>query len=461
MEKKLSFLPFDKQSPLPRQKTTRLKGVIRASLCRRRSEPNEQDQEEDIGNALHALHLMNMGLPTLDDSMNCQIKIDSSEQSFRRKQQVTLSHHSQTQHTVHDIVAYSMRGEGTLSKDGPEDLTQTRDEFAEDELLLACLSTHSKLYVFSIMQLFQIECHDNEKANAESHKNILQTHVPDDSMSNSFESLILGSHVFSQLHSTVLPLTKPMATVFLSPSWRDRGSSRDPGDHNATTTYESTEEQGPKSSHLNNEPVTITEHFLDHMDPSFVQYRPFNNQATLFGAAFDYIVIGGKGSRSLPQTVQPSSRRIIEKDKEYPKPCGLSESILENDQESSSMDTLSSDTLTPLDLHHIESGDVPKVLMSKVAVESNAYLKKLSLVGGFLSIISLNYLFEIKQFNLPFIPRFIHPMTLQSTRFILLVGNNPLECVALQVDALDRYKRIQCEKSTLSDSITVQRILTE
>ena len=27
--------------------------------------------------------------------------------------------------------------------------------------------------------------------------------------------------------------------------------------------------------------------------------------------------------------------------------------------------------------------------------------------------------------------------------------------------ALDRFKRIQCEKSTLSDSITVQRILTE
>ena len=59
------------------------------------------------------------------------------------------------------------------------------------------------------------------------------------------------------------------------------------------------------------------------MDPSFAQYRPFNNQATLFGVAFDYIVIGGKGSRSLPQTVQPSSRTIIKNDKEYPEPCGL------------------------------------------------------------------------------------------------------------------------------------------
>ena len=50
---------------------------------------------------------------------------------------------------------------------------------------------------------------------------------------------------------------------------------------------------------------------------------------------------------------------------------------------------------------------------------------------------------------------------LEITETLAFNAAKDAEKVMNDVAALDRYKRIQCEKSTLSDSITVQRILTE
>jgi len=216
------FLPFlpSNQSQSSTRNQYRFKGVISASLCRRRLTWNDIDTtEDDIGNALQVLHLMNLGLPTLDDSTRNRMEED---RIFR---QVHL-HKNNKPHGIPNARSHVVQqGEDHAN---PSNIDPNVDENStqEDELLLACLSNNGKLYFFSMLQLFQVdESDDTIRNNKES---MVQTHVPaEHSMSDAFESLILGTQVFSHLHSTIIPLTRPKATIVLSLSLKNRGSYRD------------------------------------------------------------------------------------------------------------------------------------------------------------------------------------------------------------------------------------------
>lgn len=467
----LPFLPSNnnlQSSNRTRVRRSRFKGIISASLCRRKLKRNEEaSKQEEMENVLQVLHLMNLGLPTttLDDYIKNDFVKEHSTDLY-------IDHHSGIQglpfvdkdENPKDTNTFSIVGQQRLDDVVPQD----------DELLLAFLSNNGKLYFFSILELF----HGNDSYNV-SHNVDEYTapnhHISENSMSDAFESLLLGSQVYSQLQSVILPLTKPKATVILSLSLKNLGRH---GDLKRPKLTQGNTREGYLSADFDNYGEKSSSHkvsthssqrpsFLDltsfdaTLDYSTIKYKTYKNQGTICQVVFDNIIIGGKGHRSIIRSLETTLPPIVPEEDDGKSVASENDhvkgaTVVGNTMEGMDIGDIQDPlTKTSCPNHHRDSSiGVKDKHAGNVVIDTKSNIcYKSDNMGGFISIVSLQYFSEVRTFFLPFIPSRIYPMTIQETQFILIIGFNLYECIAIQLDAWSEIADV-CKSACDSNSDT-------
>jgi len=157
------------------------------------------------------------------------------------------------------------------------------------ELLLACLCSDGSVHVYSPWKLLQFELTKTEQQKQQ------------DVFANSMSAFLLGQYIFEQLQNNIWPLSQPEASVQLTVPIRKRGSNRiavEDGSGNTSDDFAS-----EKSSPFWNRAA-----WDPSVDPFTAIYRTEQNIPTHCIAAFDYIVVAGRGKRLRRKTRNTTGR---------------------------------------------------------------------------------------------------------------------------------------------------------
>ena len=254
-----------------------------------------------------------------------------------------------------------------------ENESDNQDDGSE-ELLLSCLCNDGKVQIFSILDLLYRE------------KELPKSKVsPEDAFISSFESLILGNALKLSLQSTILPLSNPKSTIDLS-VMSIKGKVVEKTDNQGGERRDQSE-MDPQLVRLRKLGHEINEYrphldlsLLDaNIEPGTMHNQCMNNIPFLCACAHGFIAIAGTGIRK--------RRRV---------------------------------RAIPSDINTTGTRSV-----------WNDY----TLPGGFLSLISTRHLVETRTIFLPFPPKMIHPLTWNKIDFIIVLGHDEGQCVAIRTDA--------------------------
>jgi hypothetical protein len=286
----------------------------------------------------------------------------------------------------------------------------------QNELLLSCLTNDGKIYMFSALDLLlhPVESQRGQKGHKTPFHTSQQIDDTDDILSNGFETLLFGRELRSKLKESVLPLSRPRASISLSvvdginniedtkdESKRKRHTlqhKKNVGHNNSeyikkretpsvTEDTSNLKTDQTDHEHLSVNPL-IDFSFLDsNIEPSTSQYRTIKNVSMICVAAFEYIVIGGRGIRKY------SDRKTF-------------------------------------------PTEMPPSNDTNIFIHESKYAqgKKTNSKGGFVSFISLKHFSEARTVFLPFAPRLLSPVTWNNMHLVVVIGYREDQCLAIRTD---------------------------
>ena len=236
----LGGIPSSSQASSSREQTV---GVVAACLCRRLVEGDQQQAA-----ALDALDTMTF----LSLGMDPEVRTNKESSS-----------------------PLELPGENGSRRDDEEEETIPSPL---PELVLACLCSDGSVHVYSPWKLLQLPSAKTEEEKQE------------DVFANSMSTFLLGAYVFEQLQSNIWPLSQPEATVKLTVPLRKHGQV-------AAGTLETRD--SPDDEERKSEGVSFWDRSVwdPTVDPFTAIYRTEGNVPTHCVAAFEYIVIAGRGKR--------------------------------------------------------------------------------------------------------------------------------------------------------------------
>lgn len=253
------------------------------------------------------------------------------------------------------------------------------------DLLLSCLCNDGKVHVFSILDLLRLQIDDDDK----ELERINLVHVmtrkdsSEDSFLRSFESLLLGDSLKASMDNTILPLSKPIATVYLSViAIKGKPVVREDREEDTSVEEKQINQQLLKIRHLGEEfgkgfdeygPHVDLSQFDANIEPSTMHDRTMNNVPFISAAAFEYIVVGGRGMRKSSRVHEGNGDEMVHKG------------------------------------HRLE--------------------------GGFVTFISTRYFNETRTMFLPFVPKNITPIIWKSMKLVVILGEDTHHCVAIRTDS--------------------------
>jgi hypothetical protein len=251
----------------------------------------------------------------------------------------------------------------------------------DGDLLLSCICNDGNIQLFSVLDLLD---EWNQNLNNEKQiKSVLDVISGNDkeneAFSSRFESFIIGNDLVSSLQKSVLPLSKPIATIPLTVSFiKDERLSQQESKVLRNKSKESHLERLKDISSIydDHQPNLDLSTIDSTLEPSTLCDKTMNNVMNLTCAAFGYIAVAGKGSRRI--------RRYDHLDR-------------------------SLKTKNRSELHAVP--------------------------GGFVTLISTTYHSESRTIFLPFEPLLIGPIYWKNVQFLIVCGKSTHECIGIRLDS--------------------------
>eukprot|EP00978_Attheya_sp_CCMP212_P042822 scaffold268023_cov44-Attheya_sp.AAC.1 len=335
--------------------------------------------------------------------------------------------------------------------------------------------------------------------------NMTQDHTTDedgvDDLMFGMASLLLGHDLHEKIRNTMLPLSRSRATIDLNLVSGDLAKQPDTDYDEATrvTKYTRYDGSAPEDEEDEDEVVPWIDLSLfdANVETSTFEHRTVHNKATICVSAFDYVVIGGRGTRkrrrrvlldTTPYEDDPLAPLMLlaqkfdaARTKETIDVAGFEETPSSRDHENAdSMEThetrdsegfasiphsngynpfeeddddnnlfeaesihesptSSQEIVEPEDFLDIEDIDDFKPAAVKQATKEWAW-EEYEEVGGFVTIVSLRYYSEAKTIFLPFVPIKLSPVAWNGMHFVIILGSaskagSSPPAVAVRVDS--------------------------
>ncbi len=246
----------------------------------------------------------------------------------------------------------------------------------KNELVLSCVTNDGKVYLFSALEIL---IRPAAKLGSKPNKSPKEKNPGGDTFTGEFETLLFGRELQNKLEEKILPLSEPKGCIALSVvsgitsdeiNEETNGEKISAEDQDSATIQQSKEEASPQENYF------LDFSFLDsNIEARTIHYRTIRNIPTICVAAYEHIVIGGKGMRKEKRKRKFPTDEFGDERKE--------------------------------EFHH---------------------------QGGFISFISLSRLNEDKTLFLPFPPKLISPVRFSSMELVIITGRDG-ECLAIRTDS--------------------------
>ena len=377
-KKLFDFVPWVNQNKNSRRsESRRSNGIVSACLCRLPA----TDPNATLTDALDVLQLLSLGSMTPDT-----IK--------------TVPRTPSTQNRVLD-------SSPTLVGKKAEDETDTT-------VVLCCLHSKGKVYLYSPQKLFREKEEPKKKSN--------------DNMDGDMASLFLGGAMLETLQATYLPLTEPLQKIRLTiPLFRRNFAGPHPFE------------------------TATTQQLLDAsiwdttVDGPSLRFRTKDNIPCLIVNAFDMLCVAGPGRRVWKRRRRDKERQTKEESVDE---VGSVEEF-SGELESQGISNLSAGT-----------GSVTHFTSSSRALMALQLSASGNQAGGFVSFLSLRSFATIRTVYLPFAPTRISPFQWGCMNFLLVIGyggtdKNQTVAVAIRIDDESRHRN-QPLRSSVSNTSMVQ-----
>lgn len=284
------------------------------------------------------------------------------------------------------------------------------------ELRLVCLTNDGNLHFYSPWKLFQTK------------QGSTTDHSTNNDLTNSLASLFLGQHLLDTIDDNLLPLSQSLNSLKLKiPFMKTIGFKKNERDMRTTKSIQ----------HHRSKKASESYSFWDSsvwdpmVDSETLQNQTKDNVLTHCVAAFEYVAVGGYGTRRWKAST--SSSRYATND-------NIEESKITRKEGQINVD-VNEDKLTATN-----------------NTNDSSTIQDLNKGGGFVSFISLYHFTETRVVFLPFVPDHISPFRWSGAYFVLVTGRIGLEfrAAAIRLDSSVHFAQMFDSSAHLSNEVKIK-----
>ena len=372
-------------------------GLISACLCRL----PKPDPYADVADAMDVVNLLSLG-GLMSSLPNAAAEEEESTEIP----------------SVEDPGNESTTGARVLFDETANTTHPDQDDRAHSRLVLCCLHSRGKVYVYSPKELFE------DSSSSSSHSSKPKDELED--VDGEMASLFLGGAMVQTLQTSYLPLTRPSHVIRLTVPLRRSRKLVNPH----TQTFDTASTQQLLDSAV----------WDNTVDGPSLQFRTKDNIPCLLTHACDLLCVAGPGRR-----VQKRMDGTTGKSMEF-----LPEDAAANDHGSGTFFSSASG----------RTGTGTYVSAASAAIAALRLPPSGPRAGGFVSFLSLRKFAPLRTVYLPFVPYRISPMTWGCITFLLVIGEggtdkNQTVAVAIRMDD-DTNSRYHVYPRTATRSTIVQ-----